>query len=407
MALKSGRVGIHPSQVDPITGMLLVDQSGASDLSDLQDVDIQDPAAGQILVYDGNKWANEYSSISPTTPHELKDLQDVNITSPAGGQTLEYDADSEKWVNVFASTSPTTPATLQSLQDVLISSPEDGQSLVYDSDSEKWVNEFSSISPYALSQLPDVDIDDPTDGDYLTYDGTSGKWVNSGSAPAPTYTDITLTIYSAVEDLISFTDAAGVTHLEQLAENQSSKSITFKINPTGSTDITFTSSVAKNPNNLSNYYSKTVSISSGTTSVYLMPDNTLYWYGYENGIVTERQNNAGTITKNTHNISITQRTATSYTIAQVRSQNAIDLSANSKICAVYNGSTDIAKDSYDICFTGYVNSANEFIETNSTQTGLTVALAKGEYTVTSSVSKYPCFGCAENATTYLSALWYE
>lgn len=240
MALKSGRVGIHPSQVDPITGMLLVDPSGTSDLSDLQDVDIQDPAAGQILVYDGNKWANEYSSVSPTTP-----------------------------------------ATLQSLQDVLISSPEDGQSLVYDSDSEKWVNEFSSISPYALSQLPDVDIDDPADGDYLTYDGTSGKWVNSGSEPAPTYTDVTLTIYSAVEDLISFTDAAGITHTEQLAENQSSKSITFKINPTGSTSITFTSSVAKNPDNLSNPYSTTVSINSSTTEVYLMPnDNVLYWWGY-------------------------------------------------------------------------------------------------------------------------------
>ena len=43
MALKSGRVGIHPSQVDPITGMLLSSPGGASDLSDLNDVSIDNP----------------------------------------------------------------------------------------------------------------------------------------------------------------------------------------------------------------------------------------------------------------------------------------------------------------------------------------------------------------------------
>ena len=91
----------------------------------------------------------------------------------------------------------------------------------------------------------------------------------------------TLTIYSAVEDLISFTDATGTSRTEQLATGQSSKSITFPINKFGNTSITFTSSVAKDPNNLSNYYSKTVSINSSTTEVYLMPnDNALYWYGF-------------------------------------------------------------------------------------------------------------------------------
>ena len=149
MALKSGRVGIHPSQVDPITGMLLVDPSGASDLSDLQDVDISDPAVGQLLVYDGNKWANEYSSISPLTPHILDDLQDVDITDPAGGQVLEYDADSEKWVNVYASISPTTPAYLASLQDVAITSIQNDQILRYDSTAGKWENEDMPSIPAA------------------------------------------------------------------------------------------------------------------------------------------------------------------------------------------------------------------------------------------------------------------
>lgn len=406
MALKSGRVGIHPSQVDPITGMLLVDPSGASDLSDLQDVDIQDPAAGQILVYDGDKWANEYSSISPTTPHELKDLQDVNITTPAGGQTLEYDADSEKWVNVFASTSPTTPATLQSLQDVLISSPEDGQSLVYDSDSEKWVNEFSSISPYALSQLPDVDIDDPTDGDYLTYDGTSGKWVNSGSAPAPTYTDVTLTIYSAVEDLISFTDAAGITHTEQLAENQSSKSITFKINPTGDTSITFTSSIAKDPDNLSNYYSKTVSISSGTTSVYFMPnDNVLYWYGYQSDNCEEMNTTNGwshsnqSFTSPTYNKNNVYINAPASKIQGIGSKNTVALTKLYSITQVTTSGLYL-----------YGWTQKNVSGTTYSDGGITItstSLVKSALTPTTGTADYLSLYGSNSKAGYIYALWYE
>ena len=51
--------------------------------------------------------------------------------------------------------------------------------------------------------------------------------------------------------------------------------------PSGS-NVTLYSSVAKEPNNLSNPYSKTFSSISGT--IYLMPSNTIYWYGYNNGL---------------------------------------------------------------------------------------------------------------------------
>lgn len=162
MALKSGRVGIHPSQVDPITGMLLVDPSGASDLSDLQDVDIQDPAIGQILVYDGDKWANEYSSISPTAPNKLATLQDVALNDLVDGQILEYNATSEKWENVFASISPVTPATLASLQDVTISSVSNDQILRYDSTASKWENETLSKNDIGLGNVDNTsDTDKP------------------------------------------------------------------------------------------------------------------------------------------------------------------------------------------------------------------------------------------------------
>ena len=106
MALKSGRVGIHPSQVDPITGLLLVNPSGASSLTDLDDINISDPQDKQTLEYDASteKWVNVYASISPVTPATLASLSDVEIEDPEVGQTLQYNGTG--WENVFASISP-------------------------------------------------------------------------------------------------------------------------------------------------------------------------------------------------------------------------------------------------------------------------------------------------------------
>lgn len=202
MALKSGRVGIHPSQVDPITGML-----------------INGPTPGSI---------------------SFEDLSDAEISDPEAGQTLQYNG--TKWENVFASISPVTPATLASLQDVMISDPEDGN--------------------------------------YLMYDLTNQKWINSGAAPTPTTIDVTVTIYSAVEDLITYTDINGDTETIQLPSNSDHTTATITIDPSGS-NITFTSSVAKNPDDLTADYSKSISITNATTEIKVMPDNSLYWYGYE------------------------------------------------------------------------------------------------------------------------------
>lgn len=88
----------------------------------------------------------------------------------------------------------------------------------------------------------------------------------------------TVTIYSAKKDYITWTDASGNKSV-QFEDNETSKSITVTyIAPSQS--ITFTSSIAKNPSNLSQSYSKTISFSDSVSSIYLMPNNVLYWYGY-------------------------------------------------------------------------------------------------------------------------------
>ena len=166
MALKSGRVGIHPSQVDPITGMLLSSPSGSTNYNDLSNK----PQINGVTL-SGNKTS---SDLHIEGASDLTDLDDVTISNPEAGQLLIYDGD--KWENQFASISPVTPATLQSLQDVLISTPEAGQTLEYNATSEKWENVFASISPFSLSELRDVEISTPADGDLLSYE--DGEWVN-------------------------------------------------------------------------------------------------------------------------------------------------------------------------------------------------------------------------------------
>lgn len=95
--------------------------------------------------------------------------------------------------------------------------------------------------------------------------------------------EITATIYGAVGDTITYTDDNGqqtvTTDNTGKAENVS---ITIT-QTTGGVDpsITFTSSIAKDPNNLSNDYSKAVTITENMTEIYVMPDKTIYWYGYK------------------------------------------------------------------------------------------------------------------------------
>jgi len=97
------------------------------------------------------------------------------------------------------------------------------------------------------------------------------------SATLQTTISVNVTLYGAVEDTITFTDESGA-KTETFASGQSSKSVSIAILPSGKS-ITFTSSVAKNPSDLTANYSKTVSITNATTEVKVIPDNAIYWYG--------------------------------------------------------------------------------------------------------------------------------
>lgn len=91
-----------------------------------------------------------------------------------------------------------------------------------------------------------------------------------------------ITIYTAADDFIYYYEddmkiPVCASDLDGVANNCNV--------PTGT--ITIYSSVAKNPSNLAEFYSKEVTVDNSTSELYLMPTNgdyMLYWYGYKGNI---------------------------------------------------------------------------------------------------------------------------
>ena len=163
------------------------------------------------------------------------------------------------------------------------------------------------------------------------------------SVQLQTLTQITVTMYSAVEDTVTFTDKAGVAYTETFATGQSSKSVSFYINSSGSSSITFTSSVAKNPDNLSEPYSKTVTITSATTEIRVMPSGAIYWYGYvvsgETMVNNDKSTGASSFTFNKNNMSCTSKGRSTISTTNTHTLTSYD---HYKIHAsVTSGGTDL------------------------------------------------------------------
>ena len=118
--------------------------------------------------------------------------------------------------------------------------------------------------------------------------------------------DITFTLYSATQDTVTISQN-GTTVETVTIESGNSADVTL---PKGR--YTFTSSIAKNPDDLSAFYSKEFDITPAVIDVYLMPDNVLYWYGYHEDTMTAyayyyngTTGKAPTLTMNTNSFKVT------------------------------------------------------------------------------------------------------
>lgn len=213
---------------------------------------------------------------------------------------------------------------------------------------------------------------------------------------------VSVTIYSAVGDTITYTDIYGVSRMITLSSDHTTA--TIDILPSGST-LTFTSSVAKNPDDLTADYSKSITITDATTEIKVMPDNSLYWWGYESSDLDDMTTTNGwswnkTMTAGTHNTNSVgfSTTANPYTISGVSSKNSINASI---LHGIYNGTTAVdGTYGYLITFTAKNNySIGEHEEIKSS----------GLRHVTKNLSnaEYLCSMAQDGMVGALSALWYE
>ena len=121
---------------------------------------------------------------------------------------------------------------------------------------------------------------------------------------------LTVDIYSAASDTLSYTDDNGA---QTVTTDSTGKATGVSIDitqPSVGVDptITFTSSVAKDPDNLSNSYSKAVTITKNMTEIDVMPasrSDMAYWYGFNNGMTTV-PGSTGSISYNTNDITVVQ-----------------------------------------------------------------------------------------------------
>lgn len=156
-----------------------------------------------------------------------------------------------------------------------------------------------------------------------------GTWTVSGTISGTTYSesvlvqdinvelknniDVSVDFYSAANDTVSYVGLDGQSHTIT-TDSAGHATATITIDPSGSS-LTFVSSVAKDPSNSSNYFSKTLTVTSSTSNIYLMPDGTVfYWYGWKSANIetaaykpsdTSSTNIAGTIVYNTNSVSLT------------------------------------------------------------------------------------------------------
>lgn len=181
----------------------------------------------------------------------------------------------------------------------------------------------------------------------------------------------TVTVYSAASDTVSFTDATGAKTVTTNSNGVGSVNITFT---PPSANITFKSSIAKNPNKLSQAYSKSITINTNTTVIYIMPNGVLYWYGY-----------IGTV----NDITVepcTTANGWSYGYGATFNTNEIDISSTSDTSKIYGVGTKQAVplanySTLTIINTGVSAAGGTYAQIGANSTKVTNSDNAGTYTV--------------------------
>jgi len=106
------------------------------------------------------------------------------------------------------------------------------------------------------------------------------------SVSLQTTINVNVTMYGAAGAVITYTDANG-SQTQTLDSTGEKTNVAISVMPSSPTIVFTDTTVAKDPDNLANNYTKSVTITDGMTDVYVMPNNALYWYGWMSSDVEE------------------------------------------------------------------------------------------------------------------------
>ena len=212
-----------------------------------------------------------------------------------------------------------------------------------------------------------------------------------------------ITIYSAANDTVSFTDSTGAKTVTTNSNGVGTASIVCN----NGASITFTSSVAKNPSNLSQAYSKSIVLDENTSTVYVMPnDNVLYWYGYKSSNLEDISTANGwtntTFVAPTYNTNSIRLSSSAGKLSGVGNKNAI--TGISKLCTIYKGVT--AAGAGASAHYGVVAS-NTSKATNGASQYSTFTENVVAYKEIQATNDYVFVACESGRVSDIYALWYE
>lgn len=260
-----------------------------------------------------------------------------------------------------------------------------------------------SSSPYEITfNLPNV-----------------GTWTVSGTISGTTYTesilvqdinvelknniDVSVDVYSAANDTVSYVGLDGQSHTIT-TDSDGHATATITIVSSGSS-LTFVSSVADDPENLSDHFSKTIALTSSTSSIYIMPvDECLYWYGYESANLEDVLTSNGwtsTVslvapTRNTNSLNM----STSTELKGVGTKNPVSFSKYNFIATGIN----LINQAYGICDVIASKTISGTIPDQTFINQNTKTYYSKSYTATNYYIDIHA-NSGRNATVY--ALWYE
>lgn len=229
----------------------------------------------------------------------------------------------------------------------------------------------------------------------------------------------TITVYSAANDTLSFTDSSGSKTVTTDSTGEGSVSITFE---SGNT-VTFTSTVAKNPNDMTANYSKAITLTDSTTEIFVMPDGlVLYWWGYEPNTLnkfdyysTSFPSSGVTVTRNTNNIRVVTGVSARCALEPNTKIEAQEIASHTKMIAITNvingyigpeiwlknyGGVGVSPSTY--------TSPNTLVSgTGSSSDDNGFRISHSNYSYSGNDGGYPSIGFASSTTYVLYAAYYE